>query len=54
MCIPIFRQFSTSAAKHASPALVRVDGAEGKVLGRRNGGLGEDVEEGGLTHVRQS
>ena len=34
--------------------LVGVDGAEGEVLGRRDGCLGEDIEEGRLAHVGEA
>ena len=34
--------------------LVWVDGAEGEVLGRRDGRLGEDIEEGRLAYVGQA
>ena len=34
--------------------LVGVDGAEGEVLGRRDGCLGEDIEKGRLAHVGEA
>merc|ERR1712168_1773028 len=38
---------------YRDPTFIRVDGAEGEVLGGRLG-LGEDVEEGGLAYVGEA